>query len=114
MLWARLYAALLDDYANKQRLLDELDQILPFDELRETVGAAMYEQRFVGLADADLEAMTRRGKSWAATPGATTSSQSSPKQNWTWILPSAADTSPGTMRGFTVTHLVARLRFQRR
>lgn len=61
-LWARLYAALLDDYANKQRLLDELDQIIPFEELRETVGAAIYEQRFVGLDDADLEAMKRQGQ----------------------------------------------------
>jgi peptidoglycan/xylan/chitin deacetylase (PgdA/CDA1 family) len=60
-LWARLYRALLNEYANKERLMNELDRLVPLDALREMVGEAMYALRFTGMDIADMDTMMGSG-----------------------------------------------------
>jgi len=60
-LWDQLYDELLNDYNHKQRLINELDQLIPFDALCAAVDEPMYAQRFVGLNEADLALMKQRG-----------------------------------------------------
>lgn len=53
-LWSHLYDSILADYSMRDFLLENLDRICPFDNIRKLIPDRMFELRFVGMDSSDI------------------------------------------------------------
>lgn len=59
--WSHLYELILSNYSQLPELRNELNQLHPFEKVRQRVGQVLYRNRFEPMSAADVEQMAAMG-----------------------------------------------------